>query len=277
MCGENIDKYRLTPCEEYILYFENVDNFEDLPKQIKKHLEENESLLLNRATVKNEGREWWRYARPLHKEYYNLNKIWCSYRSKSNKFVFDGTNDYIGLTNTTVIFDTNKKLSLKYLLALLNSSTLDYRYKSIGKQTGNGVYEYFENGVGKLPIPEISLEQQKPFIEYADKMLSLNEDLQKKINRFIGRIKETYSLEKTTQGMESFYKLPFADFVKELSKQKVKLSMRQKDELEDYFNEYVNDISALNETIEKTDREINALVYNLYGLSEEEIDIIEKV
>lgn len=276
MCGENIDKYRLTPCEEYILYFENVDNFEDLPKQIKKHLEENESLLLNRATVKNEGREWWRYARPLHKEYYNLNKIWCSYRSKSNKFVFDGTNDYIGLTNTTVIFDTNKKLSLKYLLALLNSSTLDYRYKSIGKQTGNGVYEYFENGVGKLPIPEISLEQQKPFIEYADKMLSLNEDLQKKINRFIGRIKETYSLEKTTQGMESFYKLPFADFVKELSKQKVKLSMRQKDELEDYFNEYVNDISALNETIEKTDREINALVYSLYGLSEEEIGIIEK-
>ena len=52
--------------------------------------------------------------------------------------------------------------------------------------------------------------------------------------------------------------------------------MKQKDELEDYFNEYVKDISALNEQISRTDAEINTLVYKLYGLTDEEIKIVEE-
>ncbi len=59
-----------------------------------------------------------------------------------------------------------------------------------------------------------------------------------------------------------------------LSKVKVKLTMKQKDELEDYFNDYVKDISALNASIEATDNEINNLVYKLYNLTDEEIKII---
>lgn len=109
---------------------------------------------------------------PMHKEFYHLNKIWCSYRAKSNQFALDESTNYIGLTNTTVIFDTNPNYSLKYILALLNSSTLNYRYKSIGKQTGGGVYEYFENGVGKLPIPSATPAQQKPIITLVDKILA---------------------------------------------------------------------------------------------------------
>jgi hypothetical protein len=85
----------------------------------------------------------------------------------------DETSDYIGLTNTTVIFGTNPKYSLKYILALLNSKTLAFRYKSIGKQTGNGVFEYFANGIGKLPIPEADAKTQNEFIVLVDKIIEL--------------------------------------------------------------------------------------------------------
>lgn len=177
------------------------------------------------------------------------------------------------LCNDTVnvIYDVNKNYNMKYILVLLNSKLVNFWFKKVFP---SGLHIKI-NQLEIIPIAEISLEQQKPFIDIADKMLSLNEDLQKKINRFISRIKETYSFDKITQNLESFYNLSFADFVKELSKQKVKLSMKQKDELEDYFNEYVKDISALNETIEKTDKEINNLVYSLYNISDEEIKIIE--
>jgi len=87
-------------------------------------------------------------------------------------FAIDESTDYVGLTNTTVIFDTNKDLKLKYLLALLNSKVLTFRYKSIGKQTGSGVYEYFENGVGKLPIPAATAEEQSSIITLVDKILA---------------------------------------------------------------------------------------------------------
>jgi hypothetical protein len=109
----------------------------------------------------------------MHKEHYHLPKIWCSYRSKSNAFVLDETSDYIGLTNTTVIFGTNTQYSLKYILALLNSKLLTFRYRSIGKQTGSGVYEYFANGIGKLPILEADSKTQNEFVLLVDKMVEL--------------------------------------------------------------------------------------------------------
>lgn len=107
----------------------------------------------------------------MHKDYYGYAKLWCSYRAKDNVFCLDESSDFIGLTNTTAIFATNKEIDIKYALALLNSKTLNFRYKSIGKQTGSGIYEYFENQVSKLPIPKISKVAQKPFITKVNAIL----------------------------------------------------------------------------------------------------------
>jgi len=92
-------------------------------------------------------------------------------------FKVDENFEYLGLTNTTVIFGNNDNFDLKYILTLLNSRLLTFRYKTIGKQTGSGVYEYFANRISKLPIPEISLEEQKPFIDLADEIVKLKKEL----------------------------------------------------------------------------------------------------
>ena len=158
---------------EYVLYVEDYENFEDLPNTIQKYLKENRTELKKRGTVKNEGHCWWKFNRALHKEFYKYPKIITNYRNKENEFALDQQNEYLGFTNTTVLFDTNEDYDIKYLLTLLNSNVLNFRYKSIGKQTGNGSYEYFENGISKLPIPQITLEHQEPFIELAGKMMEL--------------------------------------------------------------------------------------------------------
>jgi type I restriction-modification system DNA methylase subunit len=221
MSGEIISRYFIDKEKEWLLYFENTQNLNELPKIIHEHLLENRATLGKRATVKNEGRIWWRYSRPMHKEFYHLNKIWCSYRSKNNAFVLDESQDFIGLTNTTVIFDTNQNYKLKYILALLNSTLLNCRYKSIGKQTGGGVYEYFENGIGKLPIPEISIDEQKAFIDLVDMMMLIQKQL---------HLAKTESDKKIYQQK--------ADII---------------------------------------DEQIDKLVYELYGLTEKEIKIVEGI
>lgn len=178
---------------------------------------------------------------------------------------------YLCNDTINIIYEINDSYLMEYILTLLNSKLVNVWFKKIYP---SGLH-IKTNQLEIIPIPVISLEQQKPFVEIAEKMMALNEDLQKKANRFIDRVKETYNLEKTTQTIENFYNFSFADLVKELSKQKIKLSMKQKDELEDYFSEYVKDISALNESIEKTDKEINSLVYSLYNLTPDEIKVIE--
>ncbi len=274
MCGEIISRYNLRSKEEYMLYFEDVEKFEDLPSSIQEHLNLHKEALMNRAQIKrSKTSAWWKYTFPMHKEHYGLHKIWCSYRAQANEFVLDESTDYIGLTNTTVIFGTNPNISLKYILALLNSSLLNFRYKSIGKQTGSGVFEYFEVGVGSLPIPECA--DQQPFIDLADKMLSLNKDLQAKRARFIRRLQDNMPDIKITGTLETFDTLDFAGFVAELKKQKIKLSLVQQDEWEDYFNQYKTDCTELTSAISATDAEIDTRVYALYGLTEDEIKLIE--
>ena len=92
--GKNIEKYFINDAKEYILYFENINKFEDLPESIKSYLLDNKDFLENRATVKNEGRIWWRYSRPMHKELYSHNKIFCSRRAFNNIFVSSFTTLY---------------------------------------------------------------------------------------------------------------------------------------------------------------------------------------
>jgi adenine-specific DNA-methyltransferase len=173
--GKNIERYIIRPESDFILYFEDIDDFKALPVSIQEYLNENKNILRERATVKNEGRVWWRYSRPMHKEYYHLPKLYCSRRAFINTFCYDDTFNYLGFSNMTVIFETNASYSLKYVLALLNSKLLTFRYRSIGKQTGGGSFEYFPNGVGKLPIPEADTRTQNEFTILVDKMLELKQ------------------------------------------------------------------------------------------------------
>ena len=274
MCGENIERYNLLSKDEYILYFENVENFDDLPQSIKEHLNNNKEKLSQRAQIKRSPTSsWWKYTFTMHKEFYNLPKIWCSYRCKSNKFVLDESSDFIGLTNTTVIFGTDPEISLKYILCLLNSSTLNFRYKSIGKQTGSGVFEYVPNAVEKLPIPIAPKESQKQLADFADEMIRLNAEISSLSNDFFTILRaNNYEIAKIPTALNEFYNLDFKEFLKLT---KLKIDMSEQTSLLKFFDEYKTKFKTLNEQIVTTESKINQAVYKLYELNDDEIKMIE--
>jgi type II restriction/modification system DNA methylase subunit YeeA len=131
--------------------------------------------------------------------------------------------------------------------------------------------------IDELPIKEISLEQQEPFIEKADKMLGLNKELQNTKQNFLDELK----LEKLSKKLENFEELSFEEFVREYTKAKKikftdKLEERNFKQLWQSLFEHDKDLTCkLKNEIEKTDKEIDAMVYKLYGLSDEEIKIVE--
>ncbi|MGN0731397.1 MAG: hypothetical protein ACI4MA_05735 [Treponema sp.] len=121
-------------------------------------------------------------------------------------------------------------------------------------------------------IKEISLEAQQPFIALADKMLTLNETLQKKSGNFLKVVKQTFALEKISTKLETFYDLDFDGFMKEL---KQKVTPKTKLEWLEIFEDTKNQLQELQTQISATDKEINTLVYKLYNLTDEEIKIVE--
>ena len=106
-------------------------------------------------------------------------------------------------------------------------------------------------------------------------MLSLNSQLQEKRSRFLRRLGENFDGIKKTTALQTFDQLDFKGFVAELKKQKIKLSLVQQDEWEDYFNQYCQACQELSEQIKVTDNEIDQRVFDLYGLTPEEREIVK--
>ena len=160
----------------------------------------------------------------------------------------------------------------RFLLCILNSRLITYYLTSICPPKLSGYYRFNSSNISSIPIVEPN--DQQPFIALADKMLALNKDLQEKRARLFRRLQENLQA-KVTTALETFDTMDFAGFVVELKKQKVHLTLVQQDEWEDYFWHYKADCNALRAEIEKTDQEIDRLVYDLYGLTEEEIKTVE--
>lgn len=128
----------------------------------------------------------------------------------------------------------------------------------------------------KFPIPIISKEAQQPFVEKADIMLNLNKELQEVKQKFIKSIQRKFEIESLPNKLQDWYLLSYKEFIKELEKKKIKLSLSQEAEWEDYFVQESKIANEIKNKIEQSDKEIDTMVYKLYELTDEEIEIIEK-
>ena len=181
------------------------------------------------------------------------------------------TNKYLCNDKVNIIFEIDSNYSMEFVLALLNSKLVNKWFKKIYT---SGL-EIKINQLRTIPVPIISKEDQQPFIDLADRMLSLNKDLQTKRARFLRRLQDNMPEVKVTGALETFDSLDFAGFVAELKKQKIKLSLVQQDEWEEYFGQYKAALNEVSAQISATDKEIDERVYALYGLTEDEIKTIE--
>ncbi|MDR1761085.1 MAG: DUF559 domain-containing protein [Bacteroidales bacterium] len=184
---------------------------------------------------------------------------------------------FIMRNNTHIILNKeNSEYDLKYVLSLLNSKLINWYYWTINPEKGEAMAEVKTFHLGLLPIKNISENEQQPFITLADKMLSLNTELQTKRQCFLKRLADNFAGIKITGKIEIFDELDFAQLLAELKKQKIILTLKQQDEWEEYFSDYKTECNKLSSEISTTDKEIDGMVYELYGLTEEEIKIIEK-
>lgn len=89
-------------------------------------------------------------------------------------------------------------------------------------------------------------------------------------------LKTDFKLEKPSTKLEQWHSHDFAGFLDELKKKKIVPTLTQKSEWMDYFEKQKATAQSLKQTITKLEQELNQHVYSLYGLTPEEIQIIEE-
>ncbi|MEQ8316260.1 MAG: Eco57I restriction-modification methylase domain-containing protein [Phycisphaerales bacterium] len=181
--NSDIQRYSIHDSGEKLLYLEEVDTFEELPAAVQSHLLSAESQLKKRAAYVRGDCDWWRYTWPLHAEWHKRRKLYCPYLANENRFAPDFDNRFLGLTDTTVLFDNDQGEDLLYILGILNSRVMTFRFRYIGKLKSGGILEYFWNSVSRLPIRRIDVDDatdvahHNQMVELVQSMLNMNRRL----------------------------------------------------------------------------------------------------
>jgi hypothetical protein len=183
--------------------------------------------------------------------------------------------DNYKIVNTIHQCTFNADYSNSYGLCVINSHLINwYLYRFVFSKAIRS-FQFSSTVMNYLPIPQISFSSQQPFIEKADLMLSLHEKLNISSQKFQKTLHLEFNLTELPKKLQNWYLLDFPDFIKELEKMSIKLKLAQKREWEEFFLDENKKVSVVYNQIQQTDKEIDALVYALYELTEEEIKIVE--
>jgi len=194
---------------------------------------------------------------------------------KPLKVAYDNCQYYNKESINNIILNENSGYDIKFILSLLNSSLINWFYNKSFTNDSTLTVNISKEYLSKIPIKITSSKDQEVFIEKAEVMLLLNKELQEQSQKFQRTIQRKFELEELPKKLQDWYLLSYSEFIKELGKKKVKLSLSQEAEWEDYFIEESKKALELKATIDATDKAIDKMVYELYGLSEEEIEIVE--
>ena len=225
----------------------------------------------------DQGDYWWELRNCAYYELFKIPKIVFPNLQNSNKFSLDEKEIFINAPAVMVsLAHLNNSINQgKFLLTILNSKVIWHYLKSICVVRNGGYIEVKPQYFEQIPVPEINEKEQQPFIDKADIMLSKNKELNQSLQQFTQLLQVKFPTININNKLEKWANLTSNEFLKELEKQKIKLSLSQQQEWLQYFKEQKTKANDIQEVIAKTDKEIDKMVYALYGLSEEEIAVVE--
>ena len=268
LMGKDLERWFTPESQRYIIYTPHGSNINKYP-YVKEHLLKYKEKLEKRATKQN----WWELQQPQFNYVPFMEKEKIVYVDIANKptFSLETTKKY--LANSVYFLPTNDE----YLLCLLNSNLCKWFIFFTSRAYRGGFVTFRNVYVERIPIKNINDKKKTIFRELSSEIIKLSSEFETIKNKFIRRVISDLNIKKITNKLDSFYELNSKEFFKEIKKQlKIKLSLKDKEEWDEYFVDKKEKLEKLKYKIGKIEEEIDKEIYKLYGLSNEEIKIIEE-
>lgn len=218
----------------------------------------------------DKGDFFWELRNCAYYDLFEKPKIVFPNLQNKNKFAFDETGAYINAP--AVILPTNDK----FLLAVLNSKLVWYFLTNICVVRSGGYIEVKPQYFEQIPIPYFSEKNKFELNQLTENIITKTSDIQKLINSFIKLLKNKFEEMRITKKLENWFDLDFKDFQKELKKQNIKISLSEELGWINFFEQQSKSHSEVLQSIKSMEKEIDQMVYELYGLTNKEIKIVER-
>jgi TaqI-like C-terminal specificity domain len=176
----------------------------------------------------------------------------------------------------TAILNEDSGFHYLDILAILCSKFMSFYFRYKYSEFDDLFPQIKLNHVKSLPIiKEIKGGNSKLNTLASSRLNAAKENNKSRLN-LLHLLKNKFDIGKTTSKLSNWMELDFKDFLSELKKAKVKLSLSEEAEWMQYFKEQKQKATDCKSHIKQMEKEIDQTVYKLYGLTEEEIKIIEE-
>ncbi|HXA01648.1 MAG TPA: TaqI-like C-terminal specificity domain-containing protein, partial [Cytophagaceae bacterium] len=285
--GENVRRYAPINHEYYVIYphfekegktqaYQESELKDKYPLVYNYFLPYKEELIEKKIRYKTNPTCWYSLHRSREISLFEQEKIVTPETSLGGNMTIDNCKYYHNTQVYSLIKKDKYNFDNKFLVAILNSNLFWFFLKSTGAVLRGGYFRFKTKYLEPFPLPkENSGEEQRPFIEKVNFIISQTADFKNIQIQFTDLLQSKFNIEKLTRNLECWYELDFKAFLTELKKAKVSLALSEEAEWMKYFNEEKQKALALKSEIEQVDKEIDQMVYVLYGLTEEEIKIVE--
>ncbi|MGA2298501.1 MAG: TaqI-like C-terminal specificity domain-containing protein [FCB group bacterium] len=198
-------------------------------------------------------------------------------RQTSDKLILTFDPDqYYTIDTLFILYPKVKNLDLKYTLAILNSKLLNWLYQKINPEAGRVFAQVKIDYVNELPFVMISSEEQKKFSVIVDKLLNLKIEYSVIIDEFVTFNQAKFTINHTSTKLQNWDNLSYNEFLSELTKAKINIPLEEQLSWQSLFTKQKALAQELKLKIDETEKKIDSMVYELYGLTDEEIRIVER-
>lgn len=183
------------------------------------------------------------------------------------------------LYNTQNAFNllAKKEFLPEYLIAVINSKMMTfYHKKSFLEEFKDRFQKILIKDCKQFPIKQIDISNQQNFVPLVETMISKQKSFETFRQTFLSLLESRYSSITLNQKLQNWMVCSFSDFKKELKKQKIEFSLNEESEWLTYFEKEKQQVLGIKNEIDKSDQEIDKMIYRLYELTEDEIKIVEQ-
>lgn len=225
----------------------------------------------------DKGQFWWELRPCDYYEAFEQQTILWPDITRKPRFSWGEPGIYIGNTGYCVPTTSHA------LLGVLASRTIWYALSHLsqpfGERAGTLRYRLIRQYMEKLPIPLLSDEQRDHIGTLAQQLTTVAKQRYEVRRKTMHRIQSDLgtSDRKPNQRLTDWWELPFKEFREEVVKSfKRDISVKDRDEWETLLRERTAEIEKLTGEIVRLETELNAAVYEAFGLNEAEIALIEQ-
>lgn len=289
--GKDIKRYQELDINYHVIYphffngkktvpYEEEDFRTNFPKAYNYLLKFKEFLIEKKVRFKTNPKYWYSLHRSREIQIFSDIKIVTATIQNYPHFTIDGTGALTDAGGYALTIKKSKNIKREQLIAILNSKLMWFFIRNTSSVYRGGYYAFNTTFLNPFPLPPLEIVNSYDFPPISQEIMDLIRKKYGDVDKITKYISSQFDSQVLNRKLLSWYELDFVEFIKEINNlakkaNGEKLSKKEEIEWMEIFTEYKAEIFSLQDQIEIREKRIDKLVYELYALTREEIEIVE--